>query len=115
MASQRRCRFLRTGEVTQVVMNKTLNDAEDSEVVCKMSSEIAHGCAQNIENGFSFDFFLEGHHKDGDEFLNHIITGGETWVSCVNIETKEQSKQRIHTHIHQRSQKSLNKLCLPGN
>jgi hypothetical protein len=32
-----------------------------------MVSENAHGCAQNAENGFSFDF-LEQHHKDGNEF-----------------------------------------------
>jgi hypothetical protein len=35
--------------------------------------------------------FLERYHKDGDEFLNHIVqeTGDETCVSFVNIETKE--------------------------
>jgi hypothetical protein len=34
--------------------------------------------------------FLEWYHKDGDEFLNHVIcvTGDETWVSFVNAETK---------------------------
>jgi hypothetical protein len=44
--------------------------------------------------------FLEQYHKDGDEFLNYIIqvTGDETWVSSVNAETKEQSKQWMHTH-----------------
>jgi hypothetical protein len=38
---------------------------------------------------------LERYHKDGDEFLSHIVrvTGDKTWVSFVNIETKEQSKQ----------------------
>jgi hypothetical protein len=38
--------------------------------------------------------FLGLYHKDGDEFLNHIIrvTGDETWVSYVNVETTEQSK-----------------------
>jgi hypothetical protein len=43
--------------------------------------------------------FLE-HHKDGDEFLNHTlqVTHDETWVSFVNAETKEQSKQWMHTH-----------------
>jgi transposase len=48
---------------------------------------------------------LERYHKDGDEFLSHIarVTGGEIWVSFVNVETKEQSKQWMHTH-------SLNKL-----
>jgi hypothetical protein len=44
--------------------------------------------------------FLERYHKDGDEFLNHIVrvTGDETRVSFVNVETKEQSKQWMHTH-----------------
>jgi hypothetical protein len=40
--------------------------------------------------------FLERYHKEG-EFLNHIVTGGETWVSFMNVETKEQSKQSMHT------------------
>jgi hypothetical protein len=46
-----------------------------------MGSENAHRCAQNAENGFGFDF-LERHHKDGDEFLNHIlrVTGDEQLV-----------------------------------
>jgi hypothetical protein len=44
-----------------------------------MDSEKTHGCAQNAENGFGFDY-LERYHKDGDEFLNHIVrvTGDET-------------------------------------
>jgi hypothetical protein len=39
--------------------------------------------------------FLGQYHKDGNEFLNHNvhITGDETWVSFVKVETKEQSKQ----------------------
>jgi ribosomal protein S28E/S33 len=43
---------------------------------------------------------LEQYHKDGDEFLSHIIQvpGDKTWVSFVNVETKEQSKQWMHTH-----------------
>jgi hypothetical protein len=38
--------------------------------------------------------FSEQYHKDGDEHLNHIVraTYDETWVSLVNVETKEQSK-----------------------
>jgi hypothetical protein len=65
----------------------------------KNGSENAHGCAQNAENGFRFDF-LKRYDKDGDEFLNHIVrvTGEETWVSFVNVETKEQSRQWMHTH-----------------
>jgi predicted nucleic acid-binding protein len=44
--------------------------------------------------------FLEQYHKDGNQFLNHImwVTGDETWVSFVYVETKEQSKQLIHIH-----------------
>jgi hypothetical protein len=44
--------------------------------------------------------FLERYHKDCDEFLNHFIgiTADETWISFVNVETKEQSKQWMHTH-----------------
>jgi hypothetical protein len=43
--------------------------------------------------------FLERYHKDGNEFLNHIMqVTDETWVSFVNVETKEQSKQWMHTH-----------------
>jgi hypothetical protein len=36
-------------------------------------------------------FFLERYHKDGDEFLNLIVrvTDDETWVSFVNVGTKE--------------------------
>jgi hypothetical protein len=49
--------------------------------------------------------FLERHHKNGDEFLNHIMTGGETWVSCMNVETKEQSKQWMHIHSPKKQKK----------
>jgi hypothetical protein len=64
-----------------------------------MGSENAHGCTQNAENGFAFDF-LEQYHKDGDEFLNHNVrvTGDKTWVSFVNVETREQSNQWLHIH-----------------
>jgi hypothetical protein len=54
-----------------------------------MGSENANGCEQNAENGVDFDF-SERYHKDGNEFLSHIVrvTGDETWVSFVNVETK---------------------------
>jgi hypothetical protein len=56
-----------------------------------MGSENAHVCAFDV---------LESYHKDGDEFLNHIVrvTGDDTWVSFVNVETKEQTKQWMYTH-----------------
>jgi hypothetical protein len=39
--------------------------------------------------------FVDKYNKDGDEFLNHIVREAcdEIWVSSVNAETKEQSKQ----------------------
>jgi hypothetical protein len=44
--------------------------------------------------------FIDQDHKDGNEFVSHIIqvTGDETWVSFVNVETREQSKQWMRTH-----------------
>jgi hypothetical protein len=42
--------------------------------------------------------FLEQYHKDSDEFLSHIVKGDETGVTFVNVETKEQSKQWMHTY-----------------
>jgi hypothetical protein len=65
-----------------------------------MGSENAYECAQNAENCFGCDFLLERYHEGGDEFLNHIVrvTGDGTWVSFVNVETKEQSKQRMNIH-----------------
>jgi hypothetical protein len=59
-----------------------------------MGSRKAHSCAQNAQNGFGFD------HKDGDDFVNHMVQakGVETWISFLNVETKEHSKQWMHTH-----------------
>jgi hypothetical protein len=42
--------------------------------------------------------FLERYHKDSDGFLSHIVTGDEIWVSFVNVETKEQARQWMHTY-----------------
>jgi hypothetical protein len=46
----------------------------------------------------AFVDFLERYHNDDDEFLSNIIAGDETWISFVNAETKEQSKQWMYTH-----------------
>jgi hypothetical protein len=58
-----------------------------------------HKCSQNTENCFGFDFFQ----SDGAKMLMNFsiilrVTGDETWVSFVNVETKEQSKQWMHIH-----------------
>jgi len=42
--------------------------------------------------------FLQRYHDEGDEFLDKIVTGDETWVKFANVETKEQSRQWTHTH-----------------
>ncbi|GBO38699.1 Histone-lysine N-methyltransferase SETMAR [Araneus ventricosus] len=42
--------------------------------------------------------FLQRYHNDGDEFLDKIVTGDETWVHYETEETKEQSKQWMHSH-----------------
>jgi hypothetical protein len=57
--------------------------------------------------------FLERCHEDGDEFHNHIVrvTGDETWVSFMNVETKEQSDLWMHTHSPH-NLKILSKPCL---
>jgi hypothetical protein len=54
--------------------------------------------------------YLERYHKDGNEFLSHIVTDDETWVSFVNVETKEQSKQGMHTHSPNRPKKFKQRL-----
>jgi hypothetical protein len=44
--------------------------------------------------------FLEQYHKDSNEFLIHIVgvAGDDTWVSFVNFEPQEHSKQWMHTY-----------------
>jgi hypothetical protein len=43
---------------------------------------------------------IDQYHKDDSEFFRQIIqvTGDETWVLFVNVETKEQSKHWMQTH-----------------
>jgi hypothetical protein len=67
-----------------------------SKVLCNIGSRNAQECTKNWEC-FSFK---EQYLKDGDEFLDHIawVTGNETWVSFVNVETREKSKKWKHTH-----------------
>jgi hypothetical protein len=49
--------------------------------------------------------FLESNHKDGNEFLDHIVTDNKTWAPLVNVETKEQSKEWMHTHSPNKMEK----------
>ncbi|KAJ4432082.1 hypothetical protein ANN_20696 [Periplaneta americana] len=41
--------------------------------------------------------FLQWYHDDGDEFLDRIITGDETWISHFTPETKQQSMHWQHS------------------
>jgi hypothetical protein len=56
---------------------------------------------------------LEQFQKDGDEFLSHIVQviDGETWVSFVDVETKEQSKKWMHTFTRQPEKVQTNVIC----
>jgi hypothetical protein len=40
--------------------------------------------------------FLERYHRDGDKFLDYIVTGDETWVSHFTPESKRQSLEWHH-------------------
>ncbi|GFV80337.1 HTH_48 domain-containing protein [Trichonephila clavipes] len=42
--------------------------------------------------------FLDRYHKEGDQFLERIVTGDETWVSHITPESKRQSMQWRHTN-----------------
>ncbi|GFV34573.1 histone-lysine N-methyltransferase SETMAR [Trichonephila clavipes] len=41
--------------------------------------------------------FLQWYHVDGDEFLDRIVTGDETWISHLTPETKQQSMHWRHS------------------
>ncbi|GBM41608.1 Mariner Mos1 transposase [Araneus ventricosus] len=41
--------------------------------------------------------FLTRYSEDGNEFLNKIVTGGETWVCHVTLKSKQQSKEWRHS------------------
>ncbi|GFR18102.1 HTH_48 domain-containing protein [Trichonephila clavata] len=41
--------------------------------------------------------FLERYHNEGEDFLDHIVTGDETWVAYVTPESKQQSMEWRHS------------------
>lgn len=61
--------------------------------VPKMLSD--HHKTQRMEASL---MFLQRYHNEGETFLNKIVTGDETWVHYETEETKEQSKQWMHSH-----------------
>ncbi|GFV05780.1 histone-lysine N-methyltransferase SETMAR [Trichonephila clavipes] len=50
--------------------------------------------------------FLSRYHTDGEDFLNRMVTGDETWVAHVNVETKQQSMAWGHTSSPTRLRKA---------
>jgi hypothetical protein len=46
--------------------------------------------------GAALDFLVR-YHNEGDEFLNHIVTGDEIWISHVTPENKQKSVQWRHS------------------
>ncbi|GFV89672.1 histone-lysine N-methyltransferase SETMAR [Trichonephila clavipes] len=42
--------------------------------------------------------FLDRYHKEGDQFLERIVTGDKTWVSHITPESKRQSMEWRHTN-----------------
>ncbi|GFV24580.1 HTH_48 domain-containing protein [Trichonephila clavipes] len=42
--------------------------------------------------------FWDRYHKEGDQFLERIVTGDETWVSHITPESKRQSMEWRHTN-----------------
>ncbi|GFV74633.1 uncharacterized protein TNCV_5130751 [Trichonephila clavipes] len=42
--------------------------------------------------------FLDRYHKEGDQFLERIVTGDATWVSHITPESKRQSMEWRHTN-----------------
>jgi hypothetical protein len=79
-----------------------------------MGSEISEECAKKQRIDSAFVDFLEQYHKDGNKFLSRIITDDETWVSFVNVEIKEQSKQWMHTYSPNKPN-NFKQIFLPGN
>jgi hypothetical protein len=55
--------------------------------------------------------FLQRYHDEGNKFLDKIVTCNETWVKFVNVETKEQSQQWMHTHSPNKPRKSKQSLA----
>jgi hypothetical protein len=107
---------LKTRALRKSIMNyvQWLSQARLSQVLCKMASKNAHGLHKTQRMALALTF-LERYRKGGDEFLSHIIrvTCDETWVSFVNVEAKEQSKQRMHIHSSDKLEKfkQTGKVC----
>ena len=41
--------------------------------------------------------FLQWYNNEGRIFLDHFVTGGETWISYSNVQAKKQSMLQMHS------------------
>jgi hypothetical protein len=57
-----------------------------------------NGQMNTSRNAWVLLSFLECYHREGIEFLDHIITGDETWVSHYAPESKRQSQEWHQAH-----------------
>jgi hypothetical protein len=72
--------------------------------------------AQRMQNNMGAALsFLECCHREGDEFLDHIIAGDESWISHNAPESKWQSQEWHHANFLTKKNSSRNaqlqKLC----
>jgi hypothetical protein len=68
--SERSCEL---PQISRTVLHEIITVTLDYHKVCaRWVPKNAHGCTQNAANGFGLNFY-EGYHKDGNEFLNHIV------------------------------------------
>jgi hypothetical protein len=67
--------------------------------VCTLGAQNIDRQSHNETNGFR-DEVSHVIAQEGDEFLDSIVTGDESWVFHHTLELKQQSLQWHHTHSH---------------
>jgi hypothetical protein len=49
------------------------------------------GDKQKVQRMTSSPKFLQWYSNEGEKFLDHVVTGGETWISYSSCKAKKQS------------------------
>ncbi|KAJ4431874.1 hypothetical protein ANN_20480 [Periplaneta americana] len=93
----------RVGLVRQCIMeNRRFTITELSSHFPQISRSLLHEivtkhlCSKKCVRGAALTF-LQRYHDDGDEFLDRIVTGDDTWISHFTPETKHQSMHWRHS------------------
>ncbi|GFQ96234.1 HTH_48 domain-containing protein [Trichonephila clavata] len=71
-------------------------ELELPEIVFTLGSKNVDGFAQNPTFSSALTF-LERYHNEGEDFLDQLVTGDETWVAYVTPESKQQSMEWRHS------------------